>query len=63
MRHNYKEPYWARYVKSWKKPPKYIPPKIKYKPLQHCKACTWTCDYIGYTDHEKSYMCPYYNLQ
>ena len=59
----YKEPYFARYVKSWKKPPKYIPGKIEIKPLQHCKACTWSCEYSGYTDYEKSYMCPYYNLQ
>ena len=63
MKHNYKEPYWARYVKSWKKPPKYIPPEIKYKPLQHCNGCTATCKYFGYTEYEKSYLCPYYDLQ
>ena len=62
MRHNYKEPYWARYVPSWRNPT-FKPKVYESKPLQHCKACTWPCDYIGYTDHEKSYMCPYYNLQ
>ena len=60
---NYKEPYFARYIKSWRKPPKYIPGKIKVKPLQHCKVCTHTCEYYAYTDYEKSYMCPYYNMQ
>ena len=58
----YKEPYWARYVKSWKKPPKYTPGKIKTKPLKHCSACTWPCNYIGCDEWERS-LCPYYNLQ
>ena len=62
-RPNRDEPYWARFVPSWRNPPKYIPGKIKTKPLQHCKACTWPCDYAGYTEYEKSYMCPHYNLQ
>ena len=59
----YKEPYFAKYVKSWRKPPKWTPPKSKPKKLQHCKACTWTCDYVGYTDYERSYLCPYYDFQ
>ena len=60
---NRNEPYWARFVPSWRNPPKYIPPIRTTKPLQHCKACTWSCNYAGYTEYEKSYMCPYYNLQ
>ena len=60
---SYQEPYWARFVKSWKKPPKWIPnPNIKVKKLQHCKACTWPCNYIYEDEYTKS-MCPYYNLQ
>ena len=62
-RPNRNEPYWARFVPSWRNPPKYIPPIRTIKPLQHCKACTWSCNYAGYTEYEKSYMCPYYNLQ
>lgn len=58
----YREPYFARYVKSWRKPPKWNPPPVKVRKLQHCKACTHTCDYAGYSDHERS-LCPYYNLQ
>ena len=59
----YQEPYWARFVKSWRKPPKWVPnPNIKVKKLQHCKACTWPCDYIYEDEYTKS-MCPYYNLQ
>ena len=54
----YKEPYFARYVKSWRKPPKYEPGKIKVKPLQHCAACTRTCDY-----YDEPGLCQFYNMQ
>ena len=58
----YKEPYFARYVKSWRKPPKWPPYKTEVKKLKHCSGCTWPCDYIGENEYERS-LCPYYNLQ
>ena len=57
---NYNEPYFARYVKSWRKPPKYNSEiKQHIKPLQHCKACSRTCDY--YFDDPG--LCPFYDMQ
>lgn len=59
----YREPYFARYIKSWRKPPKWDPNQnIKVKKLQHCKACTHSCEYYMCDEYEKS-LCPYYNLQ
>lgn len=58
----YREPYFARYVKSWRKPPKYEAPKRLERKLQHCAACTWPCDYIGKDEWDRS-LCPYYNMQ
>ena len=58
----YKEPYFARYVKSWRKPPKYEPGKRIKTKLKHCKACTWSCNYIGEDEYTRS-LCPYYNMQ
>lgn len=62
---NKNEPYWARYVVSWRKPGPYYPPtpKRKHKPLKHCLGCTWTCEYFGYSERDKSLYCPYYDLQ
>ena len=60
MGQNREEPYWARYVKSWKKPPKYKVEIQKHvKPLQHCNACTRTCDH--YFDNPET--CLFYNMQ
>lgn len=58
----FKEPYWARYVKSWRNPT-FKRPEIKTKKLQHCKACTWNCDFTGSSEFVKRNNCPYYNLQ
>lgn len=60
---NKNEPYWAKYVPSWRKPGPYYPPEPKVKKLKHCLGCTHTCDYFGYTEHEKRIYCPFYNLQ
>ena len=58
----YREPYFARYVKSWRKPPKYEAPRVLERKLQHCAACTHNCEYYMCNEHEKR-LCPYYNLQ
>lgn len=53
------EPYWARYVKSWKKPAPWDESRrTVVKPLKHCGGCTRTCDYY---DHPG--LCPFYNMQ
>jgi hypothetical protein len=56
---NKQEPYWARYVKSWRKPKSLNEERhTDVKPLQHCADCSRTCDYY---DHPG--LCPYYNMQ
>lgn len=61
---NKNEPYWARYVVSWRKPKPFKP--ISVSPpveLKHCLECTRTCEYLGYSEHDKSVYCPFYDLQ
>ena len=61
---NKNEPYWSRYLPSWKKPkPLYYDVKIVYPNLKHCAACTHTCEYYMYSEHDKSRLCPFYFLQ
>lgn len=61
---NKHEPYWARYVPSWRKPKPYKPlDRVLTIDLKHCAACSRSCDYYMYNEHDRSIYCPYYNLQ
>ena len=60
-RYRKNEPYWATYVKSWRKPRDYKDERTIVVPeLKHCDACTRTCH--RFSEYEKR-ACLFYNCQ
>lgn len=39
-----REPYWARYVPSWRQPEPIKPIIHEYEPKDPCEDCTWPLD-------------------